>query len=158
MRIPCIHGRERYYCRDCGGLSFCIHNKNKKFCKECHGSGICIHDRQKHHCKDCDVKGLLEKNRKKQLCIHGKRKYYCRDCGGGGFCVHSRYKSQCKECKIVSKEKKFYTILSKCDETNEVGRYITKPIINYLKKDDEDVCVHGNNKDCSECFVSSLLK
>jgi len=179
MRIPCIHGREKYYCRDCGGLSFCIHNKNRKNCRECHGSSLCIHNKQKYGCKDCGGKGTLEETRKRRFCVHGKRKYYCRDCGGGGFCIHDQYKSLCKVCKVFITEDKFYKSLTKCIEKRQAeafnyifynylknniqndGKDSTKPIINYLKDIDienKEVCVHGNSKECSECFVSSLLK
>ena len=39
----CIHGKCKYFCRECGGSQICEHNKIKSYCKECKGSQICEH-------------------------------------------------------------------------------------------------------------------
>lgn len=67
----------------------CVHARNKYYCKDCGGKGICSHGRQKHRCKDCGGKGL---------CPHGREKYTCKDCGGTGICLHGRRKTYCKDC------------------------------------------------------------
>ena len=36
----CVHGKNRRYCKDCGGIGICLHNVYKRFCKDCKGSGI----------------------------------------------------------------------------------------------------------------------
>ena len=35
---PCPHGRQRYYCKDCGGKGICEHGWQRNRCNEC-GSG-----------------------------------------------------------------------------------------------------------------------
>ena len=55
-RSLCEHGRQRYYCKDCGGNGICEHGRQRHQCKECGGSDICKHGRQRRHCKDCGGK------------------------------------------------------------------------------------------------------
>ena len=52
-RKMCPHNRQRYSCKDCGGVGICQHNRERHFCKECGGSGLCSHNRQRYSCKDC---------------------------------------------------------------------------------------------------------
>ena len=33
----CIHGKCKYYCKECDGSYICEHNKNKYQCRECKG-------------------------------------------------------------------------------------------------------------------------
>ena len=49
----CPHGRERRYCKECGGTSICEHNRERSQCKQCGGSKICEHNRRRSICKDC---------------------------------------------------------------------------------------------------------
>ena len=49
----CPHGRERRYCKDCGGSQICEHGRQRSYCKECGGSQICEHDRIRRQCKEC---------------------------------------------------------------------------------------------------------
>lgn len=72
----CIHGKRKYYCKDCGGSQICDHGKQRNSCKECKGSQICPHGKRKQTCKECD--GCA-------ICVHGKEKYRCKQCGGSGI-------------------------------------------------------------------------
>ena len=53
VRRRCEHGRQRYYCKKCGGGGICKHNRERSQCKECGGGGICQHNRQRSQCKTC---------------------------------------------------------------------------------------------------------
>ena len=64
----CIHGKYKYFCRECGGTQICEHNKIKSYCKECKGSQICEHKLQKYICKECKGKGICEHNKQKRQC------------------------------------------------------------------------------------------
>ena len=50
----CPHGRRRYQCRACGGVSFCEHARLRYQCGDCGGAAICQHWRQRAHCCDCN--------------------------------------------------------------------------------------------------------
>ena len=106
----CPHGRQRYYCKDCGGAGICPHNRRKKACKACGGSQICEHNRRKSTCKECKGSCLCIHNRIKgqckecggsQICEHQRERSHCKECGGSGICVHQRRKSRCRECKLA---------------------------------------------------------
>ena len=90
----CVHGRCKYFCKECKGSQICIHNKIKYQCKECGGSQICEHGKQKSRCKEC---------RGSQICEHGKQKQQCKECGGSQICEHNKQKASCKECRIKLK-------------------------------------------------------
>lgn len=47
----CEHGRQKSYCKECGGSRICPHNRQKATCKECGGSQICEHKRIKGRCR-----------------------------------------------------------------------------------------------------------
>ena len=49
----CEHGRERRYCKDCGGSGICEHGRRRSVCKDCGGGSICEHGRRRSTCKDC---------------------------------------------------------------------------------------------------------
>ena len=34
----CAHGRQRYFCKECGGGGICEHGRRRRQCKECGGS------------------------------------------------------------------------------------------------------------------------
>ena len=53
MPPPCRHGRQRYFCKECGGGGICEHGRRRSRCKECGGSSICEHGRRRYRCKDC---------------------------------------------------------------------------------------------------------
>ena len=89
MPPPCSHGRQRYFCRECGGGGICEHGRRRSRCKECGGSGICEHGRRRSQCKDCGGASI---------CEHGRRRCYCKECGGASICEHGRRRNECKEC------------------------------------------------------------
>ena len=49
----CPHGRQRYYCKDCGGKGICEHGRQRSRCKECGGASICEHSHVRYRCKEC---------------------------------------------------------------------------------------------------------
>ena len=49
----CPHGRQRSYCKECGGSGICEHGRQRSRCKDCGGSGICEHGRRRDRCKEC---------------------------------------------------------------------------------------------------------
>ena len=38
MPPRCPHGRQRYFCKECGGGGICEHGRRRRQCKECGGS------------------------------------------------------------------------------------------------------------------------
>ena len=50
----CVRGRQKSWCRECGGSLLCQHGKYKSRCRECGGSAICQHNRRKDKCKECE--------------------------------------------------------------------------------------------------------
>ena len=107
----CEHGRQKQYCKECGGSQICEHGKRKSICKLCHGSQICEHGREKSACKQCGGGGICEHEKRKivcklchgsAICEHGIEKSQCRKCGGSSFCEHDKRKSNCKICSGTS--------------------------------------------------------
>ena len=46
----CIHGKIKYFCKECGGSQICEHDRIKYACKECKGSqymNVCIISKNK---------------------------------------------------------------------------------------------------------------
>ena len=72
--IHCPHGKEHYYCADCGGAGICHHGRSSYYCVDCGGAGLCPHNKQKRQCKDC---------------------------GGAGICQHNKVQSTCKICNPI---------------------------------------------------------
>ena len=83
----CPHGREQYYCRECGGKGICQHNRQRKTCRECGGSARCEHDRLRSKCKMCGGASI---------CVHRRERVRCKECGGAGICHHNRRKDRCQ--------------------------------------------------------------
>ena len=73
MPPPCSHGRQRYFCKECGGGGICEHGRRRSRCKDCGGGSICEHGRMRSPCKECGGGGL---------CEHGRQRYSCKECGG----------------------------------------------------------------------------
>jgi len=103
----CEHGRIRSTCKECGGSQICEHGRQRCSCKECGGASICEHGRLRSRCKECGGSGICEHARRRSeckecggsaFCEHGRIRYYCKECGGSGICEHGRQRSQCKEC------------------------------------------------------------
>ena len=62
-RARCPHGKQRYYCRKCGGGAFCKHNMRRQYCAECKGEPKCDNDRVKGKrvaCLEDFIMDLLE--------------------------------------------------------------------------------------------------
>ena len=87
--VKCPHGRQRYFCKECGGPGLCSHGRRKRVCKECGGKLICSHGRQKYSCKECGGSSI---------CPHGRRRQTCKECGGSSICIHGKDRRCCKEC------------------------------------------------------------
>jgi hypothetical protein len=85
----CEHGRQKTRCMDCGGGGICQHSKVRSYCKICKGSQICQHDKHKNHCKEC---------KSVYICEHNKKKSRCKECGGSDLCKHNKLKTRCKDC------------------------------------------------------------
>jgi hypothetical protein len=49
----CEHGRQRRYCRPCGGSAICLHGRNHRYCRDCGGSAICSHKKARRYCREC---------------------------------------------------------------------------------------------------------
>ena len=54
----CIHGRQKYKCKECGGASLCEHGRQKSRCKDCFDlkrkpAGICKHGKERYRCNKC---------------------------------------------------------------------------------------------------------
>lgn len=71
-RKRCEHGRERFRCRDCNGVSICEHNRQRYYCLQCTGTGICPHRQRKERCRLCGGAGLCAQ--------HFRRIEDCREC------------------------------------------------------------------------------
>ena len=85
---PCEHGiKYRSQCKVCGA---CPHGKQRNYCKECGGSQICEHGRIRSQCKECGGASI---------CEHGRQRSYCKECGGSAICEHGRQRSHCKDCR-----------------------------------------------------------
>ena len=103
----CEHGKQKYFCKDCGGKGYCDHGKLRHNCSICSTTN-CEHGKQKYYCKECGGKGYCEHNRNKKdctickgcmVCSHGKRKRTCVECKGSSICSHGTRKSICIICK-----------------------------------------------------------
>jgi len=71
-KYHCVHGKIKYYCRDCGGSQICEHYKRRARCILCGGGSLCEHERIRYFCKVCKGKGI---------CEHDRQKYHCKECG-----------------------------------------------------------------------------
>ena len=127
MKKKCEHGRERYYCKDCGGSGICKHGRQRSICKDCGGSSICEHGRERSRCKECGGGSICEHGRERsrckdcggsKICEHGRQRRICKDCGGSGICEHGRRRTQCKkERKRVSRSSRPRPpLLQRCSE------------------------------------------
>jgi hypothetical protein len=76
--MPCEHGKQKYFCRECGGGGICPHEHERRTCKKCGGTNICI---------------------------HGAIKRFCIACGGSSICEHSRNRTKCINCKTETCKK-----------------------------------------------------
>ena len=103
----CEHGRQRWFCRSCGGSQICKHGKQRSICSTCGGLFICPHGRQKSHCKPCGGS---------QICLHDRRISDCRECGGSNICEHNKQRRTCLICDplghlVVVERSRIYSAL-----------------------------------------------
>lgn len=125
INLKCIHGKQKYFCIECGNITICEHKKRKYRCKDCKGNQVCIHDHDKYTCKVCNGSRICMHHKNKsyckecnisircnhnfikyrckvcngsQLCIHNQLKYICKDCNGSQICIHNKNKLYCKIC------------------------------------------------------------
>ena len=55
-RVRVKYGRERRYCKECGGKGICERGgcaEGYRGCEDCGGKGICEQGRQRSQCKEC---------------------------------------------------------------------------------------------------------
>ena len=168
----CEHGKNKYFCKECGGSQICIHSKNKAKCKECGGSQICIHNKQKSNCKECKGSGICIHNKQKYICVecngngickHKLRKTLCDECCGSGLCIHKKQKELCKDCGntyeyLCQHNKNKY----KCKDCGNTYEYLCQHNKNkyYCKEcSGTRICTHNKNiQYCKECGGDKLCK
>jgi len=168
----CIHGKNKYFCKECGGSQICIHSKNISKCKECGGSQICIHDKQKSKCKECKGTGICVHNKHKYtckecigkgICKHKIRKTLCHECCGSGLCIHKKQKELCKDCGKTYEylcqhnKNKYY-----CEDCGTTYKYLCQHNKNkYICREcgGTRICAHNKNiQYCKECGGDKLCK
>ena len=146
----CYHGKQKPYCKECGGSAFCEHGKRKSTCKECGGSAFCEHGKYKSYCKECGGSAI---------CEHSKQKAQCKECGGSSLCNHGTQKAQCKECDCSSlcKHKKQKSRCKECGGSSLCKHEIIK---SYCKEcGGSSLCKHEIIKaQCKECGGSSICE
>ena len=164
----CEHGKQKRYCKECGGSSICEHGKQKTRCKECGGSSICEHGREKRQCKECGGSAFCEHGIRKsyckdcggsQICEHGKQKRYCKECGGSSICEHGREKTRCKECggSQICEHGREKTRCKECGGSQicEHGREKTR----CKECGGSQICEHGRRKtQCKDCGGSCICE
>ncbi len=143
-RPKCQHGKQKYYCKLCGGKGICPHGKRKVVCKDCGGSQICKHQRHKSVCKDCGGSQICKHQRQRSLCKecigggicnHQRIRSKCKECGGGSICKHQKYRDACKECdkKSFCKHRKRKNSCKECDPKNHLAGVVRSRIYQALK-------------------------
>ena len=151
-------------CKECGGASICEHGRQRYYCKECGArasasTGGCEgrarsagpehlrHGRERYKCKVrgfviCDTGGSdTSAWSVGGICEHGRHRRFCKECGGSGFCEHGRQRSLCKECggsQICEHGRQRYY----CKECGGAG-----------------ICEHGRQRpQCKECGGSQICE
>ena len=138
IKNMCIHNKEKYVCKDCGGGGICIHNRRNYECIDCNGGGVCIHNKLKSQCVDCGGS---------RICQHNKQRSCCMDCGGSSICQHNRQKHNCKLCgdpiditikNMINHSKRTDKLLNIFDETN----FVDYPFLKNLIDNSNDKCFY----------------
>lgn len=102
----CTHGKEKYYCFECGGKGVCKHQIRRSRCKECGGSEICVHGRLRYHCADCSGKGI---------CKHRKQRHFCKICNVDVQAPEKEKENEITDESIFSRE------LLKSDQSDHIS-------------------------------------
>lgn len=149
MKKRCIHNRNKYACKECGGTTFCKHNKQKFNCKECNPESLCIHKKQKASCKECGGSSV---------CIHDKQKAFCKECDGSALCIHDKQKSQCKDCN-ESERCEHNKIRLTCKECGNQFCEHKKIKSRCRDCDGSSFCEHDKRKtECKDCGGSRICE
>ena len=130
QQTKCEYGRQRSYCKACGGSQIREHSKIKKVCLFCSGSQICEHNNIKSYCLFCG--GI-------QICEQKGQRSKCLSCGGGGICEHNRRRSTCKGCgrgKICEHNKQ-RSRCPTCDPLGHLADVVRSRVYATLKNDKE---------------------
>ncbi len=150
VRKRCPHGREHYYCRDCGGGGICEHKRHRSACKECGGISFCEHGRRRSVCKECGGTSICEHGRERctckecggtSICEHGRRRGDCKECGGASICEHGHHRVVCKECggSSICVHGRRRSVCKECGGAS--------------------ICEHGRQRrECKECGGSSICE
>ena len=149
-QYACEHGRQRRFCKECGGSQICPHGRERGQCKECGGSQICPHGRLRRQCKECGGSSICEHGKQRscckecggsRFCEHGKFRSICKECGGSQICEHGRHRSKCRECggsQICPHQRQ----RSKCRECGG-----------------SSICEHGKRRSvCKECVTVDKMQ
>jgi hypothetical protein len=173
-KYKCEHGKNKYFCKECGGSQICIHSKNKAKCKECGGSQIYIHNKQKTTCKECKGSGFCIHDKQQYICVecngngickHKLRKTLCDECGGSGLCIHKKQTELCKDCgnntyEYLCQHNKNKYYCKDCG--NNTYEYLCQHNKNkyYCKEcGGTRICTHNKNiQYCKECGGDKLCK
>ena len=132
QQIKCEHGRQRSYCKGCGGSQIFEHNKIKKMCLFCGRSQICEHNKIKSYRLFCE---------RSQICQHYRQRSKCLSCGGGGICEHNRRRSECKTCDggEICEHGKQRSKCPACDPLGYLAGVVRSRVYSALKND-KDAC------------------
>lgn len=146
----CPHGRQKYFCKDCGGKGRCEHNRPKHNCRECKGTQICPHNQRRQFCRDCNGSQICPHSGRlatciecqgSQVCEHKRIRAQCRECNGSQICEHSTYRAHCKICQgsqICQHNRLRWT----CKDCQGAG-----------------ICEHGNRRsECRECGGTQICE
>ena len=127
-QTKCKHGRQRSYCKDCGGSQIYKHNKIKSQCKDCGRSQICEYNERRSQCLFCG---------RGQICVHNKQRSRCKDCGGSQICEHNKIKSQRKDCGRgqVCEHNKIKSGCKDCDPLGYLAGVVRPGVYTSLKND-----------------------
>ena len=92
--MPCVHGRQRSRCKDCGGSGICEHGRERRQCKDCGGSGICAIDYECGVCNTGPPAPELSRCECNPLFIRGFKH--------GGRGKHSKYATEIKTAMVLA--------------------------------------------------------
>ena len=102
MRKKCPHGRRRYQCKECGGVSICPHGRQRNLCKECGGLIFALTVGSATYARSVVGQYLpsqpgaqyVQGVRRFEICPHGRQRIQCKECGRVEY-LPSRPAAQC---------------------------------------------------------------
>lgn len=164
----CPHGRQKAYCKECGGSQFCVHERRKSTCKECKGSQVCQHNKIKYYCIECHGSSICEHSRVKSsckecggstYCAHGITKSYCKECHGTSICEHNNNRKRCKQCggNQICEHNLIKYICQKC-KGSQICEHNTVKYVCKLCKGSQ-ICDHNINRAyCKLCHGRKICQ